>query len=339
MSIRELLIASSSQSNNRTFIAKSSGSQVVVYEWKRSGLVTQDTLTISGVNFNEVAFSPAEDSIAVYDQGNTTTYIYAWNKDTGFGSVIDSLSGYRLYADKPFSPSGDAIALYKNSDGATYIYNYSSSSGVGSLIDDTTGTASRIIKFSKSGNYVLATQGNSTVHIIDWDVSTGLGSTYFHPSSIYGSRYGDLSKDDSFLIVAGESSNGGLNIFPFNGTTISSSSDTITLNCSIPQSVEINDRQNLVLAGVADSTASPYHHIRAVPINSNNTFGTEFSISSSEDDLNTPDNARFNSTGNIIVFTQISNFVVQKISPSGFGTEIERDTFGGLSYADVLETA
>jgi len=337
MSIRELLIASSSQSNNRTFIAKSRGNEVVVYEWKRSGLVTQDTLTISGVSLTKVAFSPAEDSIAVYDSTNTTTYIYAWNKDTGFGSVIDSVSGYRLYADKPFSPAGDAIALYKNSDGATYIYNYSSS-GVGSLIDDTTGTNTRIIKFSKSGNYVLATQGNSTVHIIDWDVSTGLGSTYFHPSSIYSSRDGDLSKDDSFLIVGGENANGGLNIFPFNGTTISSSSDTITLNCSIPSSVEINDRQNLVLAGVADET-SPYHHIRAVPINSNNTFGTEFSISSSEDDLNTPEDVRFNSTGNIIVFTQISNFVVQKISPSGFGTEIERDTFGGLSYADVLETA
>lgn len=338
MSIRELLIASSSQSNNRTFIARSSGSQVVVYEWKRSGLVTQDTLTISGVSLTKVAFSPAEDSIAVYDSANTTTYIYAWNKDTGFGSVIDSVSGYRLYAEKPFSPAGDAIALYKNSDGVTYIYNYSSSSGVGSLIDDTTGTSTRIIRFSKSGNYLIATQGNNTSHLIDWDVSTGLGSTYFPPSTTLGNIIGDLSKDDSFFITAGNSGNGGLNIHPFNGTVISSSTSSITLNCSVPQDLEINDRQNLVLAAVADSTI-PYQHIRAVPINSNNTFGTEFSISSSEDDLNTPEDARFNSTGNIIVFTQIGNFVVQKISPSGFGAEIERDTFGGLSYADVLETA
>ena len=92
MSVRELLIAGSSQKSiTRTFVAQThNDSSLVVHEWKRSGVVTQDSTTVSGKFFNEIIFSPSANSFAVYETTGAETLIYSWNKDTGIRSQVGS---------------------------------------------------------------------------------------------------------------------------------------------------------------------------------------------------------------------------------------------------------
>ena len=332
MSVRELLIAGSSQKSiTRTFVAQThNDSSLVVHEWKRSGVVTQDSTSVSGKLFNEIIFSPSANSFAVYETTGAETLIYAWDKDTGIGSQVGSAQSGKRIID--ISPAGDAIVLRDNSSGASEVYAYSAS-GVGSLIDS---TSSRIRKFSKSGNYLIATAGSAPVFLMDWDVSTGIGSTYSVPSSTYGNDRGDLSKDDSFFVTIGYSGNGGMHIFPFDGSSISSSTSSIELGNSVPSDININEKQNAVVAAVADST-SPYDFVAAVPINPNKTFGTQFSASSSLTSLSGSVHADFTATGNVVMFTQISNFVIQKFTSSGFGDELYRDQASGSTWADIIE--
>jgi len=332
MSVRELLIAGSSQkATTRTFVAQThNDGSLVVHEWKRSGVVTQDSTTVSGKFFNEIIFSPSANSFAVYETTGAETLIYAWDKDTGIGSQIGSAQSGKRIID--ISPAGDAIAFSNSSAGTYEVYAYSAS-GVGSLIDSTT---SRIRKFSKSGNYLIATAGSSTAFLMDWDVSTGIGSTYNHPAATYGSIRGDLSKDDSFFVTIGNSGNGGMDIFPFDGSSISARTGSVELGNSVPSDININERQDAVVAAVADST-SPYDFVAAVPINPNKTFGTQFSASSSLKSLSQGNLADFNATGNVVMFTQNGNFVIQKFTSSGFGDELYRDQTAGSTWADILE--
>jgi len=332
MSVRELLIAGSRQKGTaRTFVAQTHNDRtLVVHEWKRSGVVTQDSTTVSGKFFNEIIFSPSANSFAVYETTGAETLIYAWDKDTGIGSQVGSAQSGKRIID--ISPAGDAIVLYDSSSSSSEVYAYSAS-GVGSLIDS---TSSRIRKFSKSGNYLIATSGSSTAFLMDWDVSTGIGSTYNHPSSTYGSVRGDLSKDDSFFITIGTNGNGGMDIHPFDGSSLSASISSIELGNSVPFDININERQDAVVAAVADST-SPYDFVAAVPINPNKTFGTQFSASSSLKSLSQGNLADFNATGNVVMFTQNSNFVIQKFTSSGFGDELYRDQTAGSTWADIIE--
>jgi len=333
MSVRELLIAGSSQTSaSRTFILRYfSGTGIRSYEWKRSGVVTQDTLVVSAA---DVKFSPVGDCIAYYDTTNLQTVIYGWDKDTGFGSQIGSaLSGRRII---DISPAGDAIAVQVTSTGDTELRNFSSSTGIGSVINSLT---MKVLKFSKSGNYILRhrNSGNSgPIDIQEWSVSLGLGDSYTHGTVSYGSIRADLSADDTIFVTHGQLSGGGANIFPFDGSSIGTTTDSVSLSDLTPLGVDISGRNNVVVFQCGDGVL-PRTYVPVYEISSGNSFGSQFSIPAGING-GTPNNTKFNATGNVIMSAQQSNFAIYKFTSDGFGDALFTDSSSsGSNYGDIIE--
>jgi hypothetical protein len=332
MSVRELLIAGSSQTSaSRTFILRYfGGTGIRSYEWKRSGVVTQDTLAVSAA---DVKFSPVGDCIAYYDTTNTQTVIYGWDKDTGFGSQIGSaLSGRRII---DISPAGDAIAVKVNSTGDTELRNFSSSTGIGSVINSLT---TPVLKFSKSGNYIIRHRNSGASGPIDlqeWSVSSGVGDSYTHGTVSYGSIQADLSADDTIFVTHGNLSGGGAAIFPFSGSNMTAS-DTIALSDLSPLGVDISGRNNAVVFSCGDGTL-PRTYVPVYEISSGNSFGSQFSIPAGINGAQ-PSNTKFNATGNVIMSAQLSNFAIYKFTSDGFGDALFTDSSSsGTNYGDIIE--
>lgn len=328
MSTRHLVIIGASKKQaTRTFVLELRGQTVQVWEWKRDGIVAQDSVTLTNVP-SKIQFAPDGGSVVYQDTNGVS--VLAWDKDTGFGSQVGSTISGGLNG---VSPSSNAIAIYTGSD--TDIRNFSSNFGVGSVVDTVVGQ--NIQGFSPSGNYLTYGKNLNAGGVYEWNISTGVGSSYTTGTSLYGAIHNiAMAPDDSYVVLSGSANGGGLHLFPFDGSSFSVSSETITLGTSVTYSLEINNRQDVVLGACADSS-SPYDFVFAVPISADAQFGNKFSTPPYLKSLSTAENARLNATSNIVAFSQNGNFVIAKFTNDGFGKLEYRDQSSGLPLIDVVE--
>lgn len=317
MTTRQLIIAGSQQkARKRTFIAQAYGTSLNVFEWTRSGVSLQSSITGLGT-LSRVQFSPAENAVAVVDGGNTK--VFSWDKTSGIGSQLGStFSGG--FTD--FSPAGDALLAGAN------IYAFSGS-GIGSLIDTSTLTGS--LKFSQSGNYIVAATGSS-IDVEEWNVSTGVGSVYSSGFINIGPTRADMSVDDSHIISLNNS--GTLRLHSFNGSSISLTASS-SIGTDSAYSIVLNNRMDKILLAADDQTV-PQEKIRMYSYTPGVSIGSAYTTPSYVS-VNAPDNAVFSASNNVVAFTQIGNFVIAKATSDGWGSELYSDTASGAHYTDIIE--
>lgn len=311
MSTRQLLISGSQKKvRKRTFIAQFYGTTLSVFEWTRSGVSLQDS--ISGLPSSQnVKFSPAGNAIAV---GGS---VYAWDKSSGIGSLISSTSV------GSFSPAGDAVLV--GSD----IYAFSGS-GVGSLLATTTMSGS--LSFSQSGNYIVS--AGSNLEVQEWDISSGLGTIYSSGFINLGPTRADMGVDDSHLVSLNNS--GTLRLHSFDGSSISlTTSSSIGTDSAI--SVRVNKRMDKILLAANDSSV-PITRVMMLPYVPSSSIGTAYSQPSYYDAASsTSDDAVFSASSNIVVFSQLGNFVIAKATSDGWGDLVYSDSASGSYFSDVIE--
>lgn len=318
MSTRQLLIAGSQQkARKRTFVAQSYSTSLSVFEWTRSGVSLQSS--VSGIgSAGRVQFSPAGNAIAVADGGNTK--VFAWDKTSGIGSQLGS-TFTNIFTD--FSPAGDALLAGAN------IYAFSGS-GIGSLIDTSTLTGS--LKFSQSGNYIVAATGSS-IDVEEWNVSTGVGSVYSSGFINLGPKRADMAVDDSHIISLNDS--GDLRLHSFNGSSIG-----LTYSLSIGTDgaigIVLNKRMDKILL-TANDTSVPLTRVMMLPYQPGSNIGTAYSQPSYYVSNQTAYDAVFSASNNVAAFTQINNFVIAKVTSDGWGSELYSDTAPGAHYTDIIE--
>ena len=310
MSTRQLLISGSQKKvRKRTFIAQGYGTTLNVFEWTRSGVTLQDS--VSGLSsVTDVQFSPAGNAIAL------GAGVYAWDKSSGIGSQIGS------DAISDFSPSGDAVLI------GSELYAFSGS-GVGSLLDTSALTGS--LKFSQSGNYIVAATGSS-IDVEEWDISTGIGSSYSTGFINIGPTRADMSFDDTHIISLNNS--GTMRLHSFNGLSFSlTTSASIGTDSAI--GISLNKRMDKILLSADDQT-SPQEKVRMYPYTPAVSIGSAYT-SPAYLNTNAPDNAVFSASSNLVAFGQIGNFVIAKATSDGWGSQLYRDTAVGSHYVDIVE--
>jgi hypothetical protein len=293
----------------RTFIAQFYSTTLSVFEWTRSGVSLQDS--ISGLpSSGNVKFSPAGNAIAV---GGS---VYAWDKSSGIGPLISSTTV------NSFSPTGDAVLV--GSD----IYAFSGS-GVGSLLATTTMSGS--LSFSQSGNYIVS--AGSNLEVQEWDISSGLGTIYSSGFINLGPTRADMGVDDSHLVSLNNS--GTLRLHSFDGSSISlTSSKSIGIDSAI--SVRVNKRMDKILLAANDSSA-PTTRVMMLPYVPSSSIGTAYPQPSYYTANSTSDDAVFSASSNIVVFSQLGNFVIAKATSDGWGDLVYSDSASGSYFSDVIE--
>ena len=335
MSVRELLLAgASSERRGRTFILDTNNT-VRVYENKSGNLTLQGTpLSLpSSVAATKAFFVPNQDFIIASGGGNI--YCFAWDKDTGFGSQVGSAlaGGQTLHS---VSPAGDAVSVTDSEDSKIIAL---SQYGFGAVLATATNNGSGLI-FSSSGNYIISNKEESLQKktIYDWNVSTGIGSSYDTPTlSVFGfGRAAQMSKDDSHIIVGGNSGAGGLEMFPFDGSSFGSRAGSLALNVNVIEDIAINERQNAVAIAAADST-SPFALVSAVPYSLSGGFGSTFGQPTNVLSNSSSNNVAYGPRSNIVAFSQTSNFGVSRITSDGWGTATFTDSSGSDHWTDIIE--
>lgn len=179
------------------YVATAGVSPVAAFPWSQTTyLGTQYEAPSSkipnvstGNSTKGLAFSPAEDAIAIVCTLSPRVHAYPWSNSTGFGSKYanPSTTAPTAIDSVAFSPSGDAVIIYGSSSVAAY--SWSSSTGFGTQYTTpatfTTGQSFYDgISFHPNGAAVAFSSGE----VWNWSSASGFGEKYSNPSVAIGAQ-------------------------------------------------------------------------------------------------------------------------------------------------------